>query len=63
MSNEKIEKGEWFPIDDGFGIIGYGLSCPYCDTIIEMFCSSDDYEANHKCVKCNKMFKVVESPE
>lgn len=58
-----IKDGEWSPVNDGFGIVGYSLLCPYCDTTIEMFCSSNDFESKHKCGKCNKVFNVVKSPE
>lgn len=51
---------KWRPVDDGWGIVGYGWKCPGCGNE-EMF--GHYWEEEIDCEKCYKTFKNEERPD
>lgn len=60
INDSKMKEIKWIPINDGFGIVGYGWFCPKCDNWVIF---GEYYEDYIKCKKCENIFKNPGDPD
>lgn len=55
-----MEKVDWFSINDGYGIVGYGFICPYCGHANKWVSTNED---RYECEKCHAVSESDSDPD